>query len=470
MKNINIKIWLFAVGIIALASCNKIKDFGDTNVNPNNITNPTTSAVLTGVETGAAGFATDGNASAWIQHTSETQYPGEGLYDITSTYFGFGVYTGVLLNLKTIIDKGTNPDEIAVARILSQYVYWNLTDNLGDIPYSQAFNSKTPAYDKQEDIYKGMIKELKAANSQFVNSGALKGDILNNNNVNQWKKFANSLRAMMAIQLTKRYPGATEYAATEFKAAIADGVMESNADNIKLHYPGGSFKNPYWSNFDGARDNGVSTTIFNILGGFGDGRLAAFGTSNTPVPFGLKEVTINAWIKNNPGWSHMIAPDFRKDTSSVYLLTASQIFLARAEAAARGWTAEDKTAMLKSGVNASFAQWGLVDPTASYFTQSGVVLDGTNDIKKIAEQVFLASYPNGKAAWNNYRRTGYPVLTMAPDPLNAAHTTIPRRYTFLPASVGASSEYNLNNVNVSAAVSKLVPAADQPESKIWWDQ
>jgi len=56
-----------------------------------------------------------------------------------------------------------------------------------------------PAFDKQEDIYKGMIVELKAANSQFINSGSLKGDILNNNNVSQWKKFANSLRMMMAL-------------------------------------------------------------------------------------------------------------------------------------------------------------------------------------------------------------------------------------------------------------------------------
>ena len=470
MENINNKICLLAAGFLALSSCNKIKDFGDTNVNPNAITSPTASAILTNVETGIAGFALDGSASAWIQHTSETQYPGEGLYDVTSTYFGFGSYTGPLLNLKTIIDKNNNPDEVAVARVLTQYIYWQLTDNLGDIPYSQAFTSKSPAYDKQQDIYKGMITELKAAKAQFINSGALKGDILNNNNVALWKTFANSLRAMMAIQLTKRFPGASEYAATEFKAAIADGVMESVNDNVKLVYPGGSFKNPYWSNFDGARDNGESTTIYNLLNSLGDGRQAASGTSNVAVPFGLKEVSINAWIKNNPTWSHMLAGSFRLETSPVYLLTASQVFLARAEAASRGWTTENKSAMLKAGVDASFAQWGLAAPAASYYTQGALTLDGANDIKKIAEQVFLATYPDGKAAWNNYRRTGFPVLTMAPDPLNPAHTTIPRRYTFIPASVSTFSEYNLNNVNVNAAVARLVPGKDDPESKIWWDQ
>ncbi len=470
MKNKYIKIALFAMGVTTLTGCSKIKDFGDTNVNPNSITSPSTYAVLTNVESGITSWVLSGNASAWVQHTSETQYPSEGLYDITVTYQGFGDYTASLLNLKTIIDKSSVPDEIAAARILTQYIYWNLTDNLGDIPYSQAFVSKTPVYDKQEDIYKGMIKELKAAAAQINNSGGLKGDILNNNNALLWKKFANSLRAMMAIQLTKKYPAATDYAAVEFKAAITDGVITSNADNIKLVYPGGTFKNPYWSNFDGARDNGESTTMFALLSGFGDGRQAAIGTSNVAVPFGIKEASINSFIKLNPTWSHMLAPANRLENGAIYLLTASQLYLARAEAASRGWTADDKTAMLVAGVNASFDQWALPLPAASYFTQAGVVLDGSNDIKKISEQVFIASFPNGKAAWNNWRRTGFPVLANAPDPLTSAHSTIPRRYTYIPASVSTFSEYNLNPTNLAAAIARLSPAVDAPESKMWWDQ
>ncbi len=470
MKNTQIKIALFAMGLTTLVSCNKIKDFGDTNVNPAAITSPSTYAILTGVETGISAWAKDNSARVWIQYSSETQYPGSGIYDVTNTYFGFGTYTGSLLNLKTIIDKNNNPDEVAAARVLTQYIYWHLTDALGDIPYSQAFVSKAPVYDKQDDIYKGMIAELKAAKNQFANTGGLKGDILNNNDVNKWKKFANSLRAMMAIQLTKKYPGTSEFAATEFRAAIADGVIDNNADNIQLNFPGGSYKNPYWGDFDGARDNGESTTLFNMLANFGDNRHAAFGTSNTPVPFGLKEANINAWIKNNVGWSHLLAGNQRLETSPVYMLTASQLFIARAEAAVRGWTSENKTAMLTAGVNASFAQWGLALPAPSYFTQSGVVLDGTNDIKKVAEQAYLAGFPNGRAGWNVWRRTGYPILTPAPEPLNAAHTTIPRRYIYTPATASTFSEYSLNPANVAAAVARLAPAADQPESKIWWDQ
>ena len=471
MKNYKIKTALFFVGLTTLVSCNKIKDFGDTNVNPADITSPATYAILTGVEANnLVGWVKDGNATVYIQYNSETQYPSEGLYNVTSTYFGFGTYTGSLLSLKTIIDKSSNADEIAVARILTQFIYWHLTDGLGDIPYSQALNGTVPAYDKQKDIYQGMIAQLKAAKAQFINSGGLKGDILNGNSVPKWIKFANSLRAMMAIQLTKRYPGAAEYAATEFKAAIADGVIDNNADNIKLDYPGGTYKNPYWGDHDGARDNGESVQLYNMLNSLADGRQAAFGTSNIPVPYGLNEGDINNWIKANINWSRTLADNQRLETSPVFFLTASQLFLARAEAAERGWTGEDATSMMTQGINASFAQWGLALPPANYFTQAGVVLNGTNNLKKISEQAYLASFPNGRAGWNIWRRTGYPVLTPSPAPLNPAHVVTPRRYTFIPATSSTFSEYSLNPAGVASSIATLVPAGDLQENRVWWDQ
>jgi len=469
MKNYKIKIALFSLGVATLLSCNKVKNFGDTNVNPANITSPATYAILTnvlagaGTNTGIWPLAKDNSATLWIQYASETQYPSAGLYAIPT--YGLGAYTGSLLNLKTIIQANNNPDEVAVARILTQYIYWNLTDALGSIPYSEALQGFPPKFDKQEDIYKGMIAELTAASNQIQNTGGLKGDILLGNDAAKWKKFANSLRAMMAIQLTKRYPGANDYAAVEFRAAITDGVITSNADNVKLVFPGGSFKNQYWADHDGQRDNGESTQIFNMLSSLGDGRQAAFGSSSVPVPHGIKEATINAWIKANINWSRILADNQRLETSPIYILTASQVFLARSEAAFRGWTGpgapglttENSVDLLKQGVDASFAQWGIALPPASYY-------NAPHTLQKIVEQAFLAGFPNGRAGWNIYRRTGFPVLTPAPDPLNAAHTTIPRRYTY------TTTEYSLSPAGVAFGISQLVPAADTQEARIWWDQ
>lgn len=462
-----LKIALLVIVVATFSiSCNKLKDFGDTNVNPNAIATPTTYAILTGVEIGLPNWANDNNGAVWIQYVSQTQYPGTGLYAIPQ--FGFaGNYSGQLLNLQSIIKANNNADEVAVARILTQYIYWNMTDSWGDIPYSQALQGIVPAYDKQEDIYKGMIAELKSAKTSFTNSGALKGDIVYGGNVERWKKFANSLRVVMALRLSKRFSGSGDYAATELKAAIADGVIEDNADNCKVEYPGGTFKNPYWLAHDGARDNGESENLYGILSGFSDGRQAAFGSSTKAVPSGLKEADINDWIKANIDWSVMLDSIHRLEKSPVIILNASQIYLARAEAADRGWTTENVTEMYQKGILASFAQWNLASPSEAYFTQSNVALTvaaGSNgNLKQIATQRFLAAYPDGRQGWCEWRRTGFPEIAPSPAPLNPAHVTIPRRYTY------ALAEYTLNPAGVNDAVKNL-SGGDLQESKVWWDQ
>ena len=462
-----IKNILLCLGIVIFsASCNKNIDFGDTNVNSNDISSPTTYAILTGVEIGLAGPANNNNGQIWIQYFSETQYPGTGLYTIPQ--FGFaGNYSGSLLNLQTIIKINTNSEEVGVARILTQYLYWNMTDSWGDIPYSQALKGIIPAYDKQQDIYKGMIAELKVAQASFTNSGALKGDVIYNGDVSKWKKFANSLRVIMALRLSKKFAGAGDYAATELKAALADGVIEDNADNCKLVYPGGDFKNPYWSAHDGARDNGESENMYKILAGFNDGRQAAFGSSTKAVPSGLKELDINNWIKNNIDWSRAFSDENRLVNSPVVIMNASQVFLARAEAADRGWTTENVSDLYQKGINASFVQWNLPAPSASYFTQTNVAITapaGSNgNLKQIAYQRYLAAFPDGTQGWAEWRRTGFPELTPSSSPLNPAHITIPRRYTY------SQQEFSLNRKGVTAAITNL-PGGDLQESKVWWDQ
>ncbi|MEI9955100.1 MAG: hypothetical protein WDM90_02005 [Ferruginibacter sp.] len=138
IEYINIKTALVAMALTGVMGCEKLKDFGTTNVNPGAISTPTDYALLTSVESGTdvnSGISTyvvDASLapSAWIQHTSQTQYPNTGVYDVTTTYYGIGAYTGSLLNLRTIINNSSTPDIIAAARILTSYIYWKLTDKL----------------------------------------------------------------------------------------------------------------------------------------------------------------------------------------------------------------------------------------------------------------------------------------------------------------------------------------------------
>ena len=95
---------ILAVTALVITSCNKIKDFGTTNVNPQEITTLSTSAVLSNAEVGIAGWANSGRAGMYCQYFSEAEYPSTSRYSIPQLSFG-GNYTGTLLGLKTIIDK-----------------------------------------------------------------------------------------------------------------------------------------------------------------------------------------------------------------------------------------------------------------------------------------------------------------------------------------------------------------------------
>ncbi len=67
----------------------------------------------------------------------------------------------------------------AIAMVLNAWIYSNLTDTYGDVPFSEAsqLDDKVmyPKFDRQKDIYVKLLDDLKAANSLFVSNKALTG-------------------------------------------------------------------------------------------------------------------------------------------------------------------------------------------------------------------------------------------------------------------------------------------------------
>jgi hypothetical protein len=486
MKKTIYKIATFALAaVLIISSCKKLEDFGDTNVNPAATNKPITSALLTNVLTGIGGYASMAVPGLYCQYFSETQYPEVSCY-AAPTYTPMATYSGALYDLQNIIINntdaatkttaalsGANANQIAIARILKAYIFWRLTDKWGDIPYSEALKGNPAvAYDTQESIYKDLIKELTEAVAQFETGAPIVGDIAYSGDIAKWKKLANSIRMLMALRLSKRYPGASDYAATEFKAALAStaGSIATNADNFMLTYPGGNFRNPFYNMYDGRKDYGESETMTTLLGNLSsDARQSVFGATLTGaastkgVPYGRARTYIDPWCGANPDYCYVLAPAYRAQTSPIYVIKASSVLLARAEAADRGWTTEVTATLYTNGINASFEQWGLALPGAGYFANANVVLGaaGTN-LPKIATQQYIAFYPDGCQGWANWRRTNYPALTPAPDGSNSPKV-IPRRYMY------GTADYTLTKVGVEAAVGRLT-GGDKMDSKIWWDQ
>src|SRR5258705_2579188 len=163
MKSIKLFLAVSAITML-IGGCDKIKDFGNTNVNPGVAPTTSTGALLTSVISVLGGFATNTGGALYSQQISETQYTDVSLYALPKANFD-GIYAASLYDLQNIINIntdaatkgsltvtkfGSNNNQIAVARILKAYTIWTITDRWGDVPYSEAFKGNgnlTPKYE-----------------------------------------------------------------------------------------------------------------------------------------------------------------------------------------------------------------------------------------------------------------------------------------------------------------------------------
>lgn len=468
------KIYIYTIaGALTLfgAGCNKVKDFGDVNNNPGATVTAIPGALLTNVENNLGGYAsTNGEPIAggqYAQYFSETQYSGTSLYNLPQASFT-GHYTGNLNNLQVIIKLNPSKNMVNVAKILQQYIFWLVTDTWGDVPYSEALQGSSnilPKYDSQEDIYKGMLAALTTAVNSF-DSSPITGDVIYGGDVAAWKRAANSLKLLIALQMSNK-ASAAALGSTSVKEAVASGVITTTGQNFKVKYPGQSFKSPWWNLYNGRKDFAEAKTLTDYTRSTSDPRQAAFGgesevsgntnTSNIGVPYGLARLAATAFTDANPKWARVLRGDFRTETGTVTLITAAEVWLARAEAAKIGWLSEDVKADFHSGLVESFDQWGLgTTVPASFENQFG----GSPDIINISIQRWVASYPDGHMGWDIWRKSGYPLLTPAPDHTNSSGQIV-RRYVYAPA------EYATNTKNVNAAVARM--GGDTQDTKVWWD-
>ncbi len=516
-----------AITMIGIASCSKIDDFGNTNSNPNGAQNPYTPGLLTNVLGGL------GNSYVWdqggvstasglyAQYFSETQYTEISRYAKPTTNWD-GYYAGHLKDLQTIIDYNTDPatqlvasttgpnaNQIAIARIMKSYIFWFLTNTWGDIPYKNIFNIENNgivAYTSQPEIYDSLFRELDEAVNQFEEQGSsnvVQGDILFNSTsaseqIQSWRKFANSTRALMALNISKVDP---VKGAAQFNAALqAPGGVFEEGQRAVLAYPDANFPNPFYNYYVNVQrdDYAISKTIVDFLTpsdyGFTiDDRLIAFAnnvsTSSFSVagfPYGLERGDAVDFANSGTTWGRIMGTttiffkdgtNFRDVTSPVNILGASEIYLARAEAAYLGWTDESIEDNYYLGIKESWKKWDiyggtLTDPLAAaygipsldgedydyYVSLPEIALDGsTDDYGKIATQEWLNHYPAGWKGWTDWRRTGYPELTPAP-----GKTQIPLRYPYGP------NENNLNAANAAAAAANY--NGDSQFAPLWWDK
>ena len=123
-----------------------------------------------------------------------------------------------------------------ISRIMKAMAFERITDVYGDVPYfqaGQAYHGSVyfPPYDKQQDIYTDLLKEVsEAADSLDENADKPVGDMFysgQDDQINEWRKFGNTLLLRMAMRLTKVDPATAQ----SYVNKVQGLTMTSNDDN-----------------------------------------------------------------------------------------------------------------------------------------------------------------------------------------------------------------------------------------------
>lgn len=437
------------------------------------------------------------------QQWTETTYPDESQYNITNRkipdYHFQTFYRDVLADFydaKVLIQAqaAVTPSEIAVKNnklalidILEVYCYSILVDTFGDVPYSQALNIKEfplPAYDDGKTIYKSLIGRLAAsaavlkASTTDGNFGAADLIFAGNAASNaKWAKFANSLIVRLAVNYSD--VDAT-YAATQVKAALAAGLIASNADNVKLTYLTTSGnQNPLYADLVTSQRNDFIpaepfVSAMDLIVPGGDPRMPKYfvnATSPAPVIPPGRTFIGGTYGEANVfnSYSHITATLNNPAVPGVIFDYAELNFLL-AEAAERnlipGGSATAKT-YYNAGITASMLDWGLTAANATtYIANPKVDYDnaasGATWKQKIGMQAWFALYNRGFEAWTSYRRLDYPILKASNSAINKGFLTVPVRYTY------PGVEQSINGGNYTKAAAAI--GGDRMDVKLFWDK
>lgn len=427
--------------------------------------------------------------------------------DVTTQPLWAAYYQSVIKNTHDAVARAkampTRTNMYNMARIYQSYVFMILTDEYGDIPYTQGGAGYTdqvlfPTYDKQQDIYPKIIQELTDAAAALNASGTIEtGDVLYAGNIGKWKKFAYSLLLRAGMRLSKVDAGKAQ---STVQAAVAGGVITDNADNAYIRHDanftqpiGGTLNGSEAANFyltkpfvdqlKSTNDPRLKAIAIRYVGaGSGAAQTVDIGstdpTKQIGMPIGKDNGTAPAAAQADGlvsfyDYSQVDRRRIVKISSPVFLVTAAQTNLLLAEARFRGWITDGTAAdYFTVGIKAHMDQMALYDPNSAvaggdrdaYATANP--LGAGTELEQINTQYWIASFLNGPEAFANFRRSGYPALT--PNPYGQPNNPDVPNGTFIRRLTYPTSELSVNTKNVNDAITNQ--GADKLSTRVWWDK
>ncbi|WP_443944087.1 SusD/RagB family nutrient-binding outer membrane lipoprotein [Pedobacter sp. AW1-32] len=401
----------------------------------------------------------------------------------------------------------------AMSKILKVEAMHRISDLYGPIIYSQyniANSDGGVEYESQEQAYNNFFADLDTARNLLIpllNQPAStifsRADLVYSGNINNWLKFANTLRLRLALRISNVNPTLARLQGESALNTANGGVIENNTESFIINL---QTDNPLNTINNSWHDIGMSAVMESFLTGYQDSRIASyFQPATDPLVLGqFKGIRqgINIDAKARYENYSRLAPM----GMTAQLLKAPEAWFLKAEAALKNWANAGSVQMnYETGIRRSFEQYNLSASVAEYIvdntkrpapyidpksaTTTGVAAPGANDVlegspylstitirweeaasttdkmERIITQKWISMYPDGAEAWAEQRRTGFPKLF--PIVVNYSNGVIPsvpgiRRLPF------SDIEYNNNRAAVTQAVSSL-SGPDNGATRLWWD-
>ncbi|SDG78313.1 Starch-binding associating with outer membrane [Dyadobacter soli] len=490
MKGI-IKNSVLLLAALSLGSCN---DWLDVNEDPNNPTNVAPEFVLPAAQASVAAivggdFAIIGGlwSQHWTQSNSASQYRGIDSYDLQPSDYDIAwteLYAGGLNDFEDVkrkaIESGNN-NMLLQSVAVQTYGFQMLADWFDKIPLSEALQVETikaPKYDEGPAVYAELLKRLDDALALDFNNGkstAVPSDLVfggtsAENQIDQWKRFTNTLKLKLYLRQTAS-PNATQ------AIAAIKAMLDANTPFLEDHAAITQFvdepnrSNPLYEN--NVRQLNVSsnlrlsrTFLTYLQANADDARLAAYYTPGTGGQSGLEQGDFLSTVGVNvPSVAKMTATD------PFYFFSIDEIYFMLSEAHLRTGNDAKAKEFYDKAVAAAYAKFNIAFD-AKKIAKGGVYeypSAGNMEakIKAIIYQKWVAMFRQGHESFWDQARTGYPEKSSVPT-TNSKY--VPGQWTVaaksvldegaLPKRVQYTSVSRDGNVNTPA----LVPLT----TKVWW--
>jgi hypothetical protein len=416
-------------------------------------------------------------------------------------------YANNALHMYDLSIDQNEPSLQAIALTLKVLYMSNLTDIFGDVPYSEAFSANKidgvmkPKFDSQKEVYQQIFAELEAANEIYASNPIFVKPSLDGmygGSMEKWRKFNNSLY----LRLLCRVSGRSEMKADIKIAEILTNpstypIFSSNADNATVIFSGSDpYRNKFATTNEGSFTSSgrklaqqlIKMTVIteNDKQIFQDPRLPIFGKKNPSIelnPFNMWIGTVAGCTEEerttvDRGTSWLNTKVFCRPDAPSWFMDYAEIQFIFAEAAIKGYIPGGEAKAKEyytTAVTASLNKWseyGAFSETPATIASTDITAflesdlaswdKADNKAELIANQKYLALFWMGMEAYHEYRRTGYPVLTIGGGTIYNDFI-LPTRFAY-PTTTMAT-----NNENAQVALSRM-GGNNNMKTPVWWSK